>query len=421
MNTIYYDLSEQFHASAVKFQYYGIARTVMEVGYELAQSDADVRFVVFSPAHDRFFEVFPRFGDASPTGICDPDLPAAAQPKRLRYSFPEPHAVRDVLYPIARWVVRRICLRRWRAVPEGHARLIDMTGKTLLSLGRPKMLADYLVAMEQAGVKMDFIPLLHDMIPFHHFPNATDEAFARNFAHDNAIVIRNARMLLTNSVFTKEDVEAFSTSGHLPADLPKIIPVPLAHEFRPTAEVIHTPPPTAPYILCVGTMTGRKNLECVVEALLVLHAQGCPVPQLVLAGAHRKRTQTYLNQPRFNPIRDRIKEHVNPNQAELGALYQNALALVITSRMEGWGLPLGEAMWLGTPGFASTAPALKEVGGPFARYFDPDAPQDLANLIHTIHTDPEARSEAQARTRAARPKLRTWARATQDIMAAING
>jgi len=77
-------------------------------------------------------------------------------------------------------------------------------------------------------------------------------------------------------------------------------------------------------------------------------------------------------------------------------------------------------MWLGTPGFTSTAPALKEVGGTFATYFDPDAPQDLANLIHTIHTDPGIRSEAQALTRAARPNLRTWANVAEDIISAVN-
>lgn len=87
MGPIYYDLSEQFLSSGIKFKYYGIARTVMEVGYELSLSSADVRFVVFSPAHDRFFEVKPRIGAASVTGVFDPNLPAEAKPLRLRYSF----------------------------------------------------------------------------------------------------------------------------------------------------------------------------------------------------------------------------------------------------------------------------------------------------------------------------------------------
>ena len=60
MATLYYDLSELFLASGQKFKYYGISRTVMEVGFELAGMDADVRFVIFSPAHGRFFEVSPR-------------------------------------------------------------------------------------------------------------------------------------------------------------------------------------------------------------------------------------------------------------------------------------------------------------------------------------------------------------------------
>jgi hypothetical protein len=60
MITIYYDLSELFLLSGQKFKYYGISRTVMEVGYELAMMDGvSVRFVAFSPARKRFFEVNP--------------------------------------------------------------------------------------------------------------------------------------------------------------------------------------------------------------------------------------------------------------------------------------------------------------------------------------------------------------------------
>ena len=88
MARLYYDLTELFFASGQKFKYYGIARTVMEVGYELARMEAEVGFVVFSPAHGRFFEVTPRLGSASPTGVLDPGLPAAATPKRMRLSFP---------------------------------------------------------------------------------------------------------------------------------------------------------------------------------------------------------------------------------------------------------------------------------------------------------------------------------------------
>lgn len=419
MGTIYYDLSELFLSSGIKFKYYGIARTVMEVGYELALSSADVRFVVFSPAHDRFFEVTPRIGEASPTGVCDPNLPAAARPMRLRYSFPDRHRLRDALYPVFRKVVQWICLNRWNtSVPPGHAREVDLDGQILVSFGRPKMMADYIVAMENRGVQMRFYPLLHDMIPLHEYDHTRQTMFARNFAYDNKIVISHAEKLLTNSVFTKTEVEAFSASGQLPP-IPDVVPVLLPHELRATDEPVNLDLPDDPYLLAVGVMTGRKNLECILQALLHLQAAGRPVPMLLLAGAARKRTEEYLERPEFGPIKDRVQFVLNPNQAELRVLYERALALVIASHMEGFGLPLGEALWLGTPGLASTAPALREVGGDLAQYFDPNDPQALAALIDPLQSDPAAYAALKDKIAQGHASLRTWKDVAADIITAV--
>lgn len=420
MTIVYYDLSEQFLASAVKFRYYGIVRTVMEVGYELAQTSADVRYVVFSPGHGRFFEVNPRFGAESPTGICDPNLPQAAQPIRVRYSFPSPHRLRDTIYPLVRWVVRKMCLRRWQAIPEGAVSEVDLSGQVLVSLGRSKMMADYLLALKETGVQIVFYPLVHDMIPLHEYMHNRQSKFSLKYAHDSSIVIATAHKVLTNSTFTKGEVLAFSKLGYLPNPLPDIVAVPLSHEFRPTHEIVETRPPTENYILCVGILRGRKNLECVLQAMLLLHASGRSVPRLVIAGAQRKRTNSYLKEPQFDAIRDRVDIFLNPNQAELCALYENTVALVIPSRMEGWGLPLGEALWLGTPGLSATAGALIEVGGDLAEYFDPDDPATLADLVHNLNTNEKVLQTARARLRHARPSLRSWKDVAHDVLAAID-
>ena len=110
---------------------------------------------------------------------------------------------------------------------------------------------------------------------------------------------------------------------------------------------------------------------------------------------------------------------LNPNQAELRRLYQEALALVIPSRMEGWGLPLGEALWLGTPGLASATDALQEVGGTLAQYFDPDAPDQLAALIDTLQSDPEAYAALKAKIAAAHDSLRSWKDVAQGVLEAV--
>ena len=420
MSPIYFDLSEQFLSSGVKFKYYGIARTVMEVGYELARSSADVRFVVFSPAHDRFFEVEPNIGSASETGVCDPNMPVEAKPMRFRYSFPEPHWLRDALYPLVSTVMKRICLRRWRrAIPEGSLREVDLSGQILVSLGRPKMMADYLVALDKQNIRTRFYPLIHDMIPLHEFAHPRQSMFARNFAHDNGIVISHAEKVMTNSHFTKTEVEKFSASGHLP-DTPPVVPVPLPHELRPTDETVDVDIPDTPYFLGVGVMTGRKNLEGILQAMLHLHDTGRPVPLFVLAGAHRKRTVAHLDKPELAPIKGKVRLILNPNQASLRRLYQKARALIIPSHMEGFGLPLGEALWLGTPGLSASAPALREVGRDLAEYFDPNESGELAALIDKMHTDPAAYAAAKDKILRNHSSLRTWNNVATDIIATVS-
>lgn len=417
MAAIFFDLSEQFLANGHRFKYYGIVRTVMEVGYEMGR-DPDVRFVIYSPAHGSFFEVTPRRDGASPTGVMDPGLPVEATPIRLRQSFPTRNILRDTLMVGVRALVRRINLRRWSHVPPEAARPVDLSGQILVALGRPKIIADYLGNLEGQGVTLRMVPLLHDMIPLHAFAHREQKMFTSNFMHDNCKVIRNSDLVLTNSEFTKDEITHFGTKGHFPG-LPDVVAVPLSHELRTTQEPLTQPPPASPYLLCVGTLTGRKNLECVMDALLTLSEQGRSVPDLVLAGARRKRTEDYVAQDRFAALRGKVHFRRDPNQTELHALYENALALVIPSYMEGWGLPLGEALWVGTPGLASTAPALREVGGDLARYFDPADPAELAKLIDALQSDPEARRMLKAQIGSARSRLRSWRHVAHDILSAV--
>jgi glycosyltransferase involved in cell wall biosynthesis len=419
MRTIHYDLSELFLSSGEKFKYYGISRTVMEVGYELAMmDDVSVRFVVFSPARKRFFEVSPRIGASSPNGVIDLGFPQSAKPTRTRSSFPKPNRMRDLVLPAVRWVANQVNERRWRTVPADLVRDIDLNGQTLVSLGRPKMIADYMTVTCQAGIRIKLVPLLHDMIPLYEFSHPSQSMFSNHFTHDNHIVIRGADLILTNSAFTKAEIERFSKSGHLPP-VPQVVAVPLSHEFRSTNEPVVKTGPSEPYLLCTGVMTGRKNLECVLDAMMHLHETGRPVPPLVLAGALRKRTRKYVKKARFDPIRAQIHFVVNPNQAELRALYENAFLFLMPSRLEGWGLPLGEALWLGTPALASTAAVLKEVGGDLAEYFDPDDPQELSALIVRLQSDPEAYNALKVRIEAHHDTLRTWKNVAEDILAAV--
>ncbi|MFK0386318.1 glycosyltransferase [Agrobacterium sp. NPDC090273] len=420
MPEIFFDLSELFLNSGVKFKYYGISRTVMEVAYELSSLDKSVRYVIYSPLHGRFFEVFPRIGDESPTGVLDPNIPTTATPLRLRQNVYDTNIFKKVFYNIARKVVDRRNRIRWKSVPDGAIKEVNLDGQILVSLGRPKIISDYIMALGKRGERPVFVPLLHDMIPLHDFTHRNQFAFPRNFLYDNQVTIKAASLILTNSEFTASEVRHFSQAGILPA-VPDVVAVPLCHELRPTNERVDKVAPGEPYLLCVGIYNGRKNLECVVEAMLNLSENGVEVPLLVLAGARRKRVEKFLKKDRYRAIANKFRFVLNPNQAELRLLYEKAFALVLPSRMEGWGLPISEALWCGTPSVAADVPALREAGGDLALYFDPEHPEQLAIILGHLLSTSEYYAQLKLKIADAHPRMRTWRDVAADVMKAVHG
>ncbi|MBD3786073.1 MAG: glycosyltransferase [Sphingomonadales bacterium] len=412
---IFYDLTEVLLAASGKARFHGIVRVVAEVGAQLAVQGPGTRFCVHSPAHDAFFEVTPRLNT---DGSVDLGVPSGLRLLRLRRHFSKPRAIRDLALSGLDIIVRAHNRRVWARAGVQLPRL-DLAEATYLNFGRPKLMLPALDTLRRAGGCAAFVPLLHDMMPLHDIAQRSDPTFSTNFLSDNRAVLRAATLIVANSAFTRDDILNFSRQGLLPP-APPVVAVPLVHECPEGSEPLEQPlPEVAPYLLTVGAATGRKNLEVLFEAALVLHARGAPVPGLCLAGALRKRTRDYLAQARFDPIRDRIVIRERPNQTDLVALYRNALALVIGSRMEGWGLPAGEALWLGTPAICSTAPVFREVCGELGLYFDPDDPAELAGIIAQLMSDTDFRETLRARIAAARPSLRDWARVAADIGAEL--
>jgi glycosyltransferase involved in cell wall biosynthesis len=68
-------------------------------------------------------------------------------------------------------------------------------------------------------------------------------------------------------------------------------------------------------------------------------------------------------------------------------LFKGALAFVMPSHTEGFGMPVVEAMVAGVPVIAADRGALPEVAGQAARFFEPDDVDTLMNLLRTIIAD----------------------------------
>lgn len=103
----------------------------------------------------------------------------------------------------------------------------------------------------------------------------------------------------------------------------------------------------------------------------------------------------------------RLVFHNGASDAEYAELLAGATALVSASRAEGFGIPLVEAMRLGTPVVVSDIPIFREIGGDAALFFSPGDPDDLVRALADLEADQVWRQQsARAVERAAHY---TWA------------
>ncbi len=146
-----------------------------------------------------------------------------------------------------------------------------------------------------------------------------------------------------------------------------------------------------PYILYLGTLEPRKNVEALVVACERLWGRRRSRPDLVLAGGAGWKTAGLHRRIARSAYRDKI--HVVGYTAREAAreLYRAAETFVYPSLFEGFGLPVLEAMACGTPVVASTAEALVEVGGEAALYAAARDTDGLAGQIERVLEDERVR------------------------------
>jgi len=163
-------------------------------------------------------------------------------------------------------------------------------------------------------------------------------------------------------------------------------------------------PPGVPdrYVLFVGALEPRKDPE------LLLRAD--PDIDVVFAGAGR--LSNNLAGPRTHVFADL-------SSGELGALYANALALVLPSRLEGFGFPPLEAALHGTPSIVTDLPVYAETLGDAAIRIPPGDTRALSDAIATLTGDEAASRELGARAKQ-RAERFTWASAGAGLRAVLD-
>ena len=230
---------------------------------------------------------------------------------------------------------------------------------------------------------------------------------------------RFASAVIADSESTKRDA-----IGRLGIAEERITVVPLAAgpAFRPlapeaVAEVRRKYGLSSAYFLQVGAPIPRKNLEGALAGFArFTKRQANHEVQFAVAGGSGfgELDLPPEAQELVAPRRVRFLGHVP--QDDLVALYNGAVAVVVPSFYEGFGLPLLEAFACGTPAIASNVASLPEVAGDAALYVDPHDPDTIADAMVRCATSPELREELARRARE-RSRNFSWRKTAEATLA----
>jgi glycosyltransferase involved in cell wall biosynthesis len=165
------------------------------------------------------------------------------------------------------------------------------------------------------------------------------------------------------------------------------------------------------YVVALANTQRHKNIGVLMQAFQAFDAAG---PRLVLVGSH---TADDFRKAGHEPGPHTIFAG-RVSDAELGALYRDALCLALPSTTEGFGLPPLEAMRAGCPAVVAPCGALPEVCGDAALYAAPDNPAQWVEAIVKLSdgSDLRARMIAAGHQQTARF---TWARSSGRLLEII--
>lgn len=206
------------------------------------------------------------------------------------------------------------------------------------------------------------------------------------------ISLRRASRIICISHDTRNDLVRYFG---LSCDRIDVVHIPVAPRFRPVAQCTLLERARERYslpdrfILFVGHLEPRKNLQRLVKAFEHLRNNGTVSHSLVILGR-----PSFAFQPLFETVKEsQLGDHIvftgYVADEDMPAVYSLADLLAFPSLHEGFGVPVIEAMACGTPVVTSNVSALPEVAGDAAVLVDPYSVAAIAHGISRVLKDRE--------------------------------
>ena len=241
---------------------------------------------------------------------------------------------------------------------RGQGRLYLNIGHT--GLDRPAF-ADWLAASDVRPIYF-----VHDVIPITH-PQFCRAGEQDKHKRRMLTVLDTAAGVIGNSQATIDELSAFATAEG------RSMPPAIAGWLGSDQPAVRAAPSDKPTFVAVSTIEARKNHVLLLDVWGKLaETSGDDCPQLLLIGQRGWEAQEVFDRlANDQRLRGKVTELNQCSDAEMFEHLARARAVLFPSLAEGFGLPLVEALAVGTPGIVSDLPVFREIGQGIPELLDP--------------------------------------------------
>ena len=232
---------------------------------------------------------------------------------------------------------------------------------------------------------------IHDLI-FLHYPKYYHLIDRKIYDFKFRLACRNADRVIAVSEFTKREIMEYYGTPEAKIDVvyqgcDPAFAAPVSKEKLDDVALRYSLP--RQFILYVGSIEERKNLMLVAKA--IASRPSAFSHKIVAVGKRTPYVDEIRQYLEANGIADRILFFHKVPFADLPSFYRLADAFVYPSRIEGFGIPMLEAISSGLPAIGCTGSCLEEAGGPHCIYVDPDDAQAMSAALCRVVSDKELR------------------------------
>ena len=232
---------------------------------------------------------------------------------------------------------------------------------------------------------------IHDLI-FLHYPKYYHWIDRKIYDFKFRRACSNADRVIAVSEFTKREIMEYYGTPEAKIDVvyqgcDPAFSAPIGNEKLDEVARRYSLPQQ--FILYVGSIEERKNLMLVAKA--IASRPSAFSHKIVAVGKRTPYVDEIRDYIEANGIADRMLFFHKVPFADLPSFYRLADAFVYPSRIEGFGIPMLEAISSGLPAIGCTGSCLEEAGGPHCIYVDPDDAQAMSAALCRVVSDKELR------------------------------